>query len=116
MILDIMGKRTFLSVQGKRTSTAPKASWPSSHERAPVAPRPDEMDDGVRDSVGPCPVYALGNKTDLAHRREGQLGGRIDRPGLLRMPGPLHVRQSPEERRAGLSGSAKTIVESMAPE
>lgn len=71
MILDIMGKRTFLQLfkeayfHGARGILAVfdvtrKASL---HDLA-------KWIDGVRESVGPIPVYSLGNKVDLAERRE----------------------------------------------
>ncbi len=71
MILDIMGKRTFLQLFKEAYFHGAKGILAvfdvtrkaSLHDLT-------KWIDGVRDSVGPIPVYTLGNKVDLAERRE----------------------------------------------
>ncbi|HII41200.1 MAG TPA: GTP-binding protein [Thermoplasmata archaeon] len=71
MILDIMGKRTFLQLFKEAYFHGAKgilavfdvARKSSLHDLT-------KWIDGVRDSVGPIPVYTLGNKIDLVERRE----------------------------------------------
>src|SRR3989441_475204 len=71
MILDIMGKRTFLQLFKEAYFHGAKGVLAVfDMTRAQSLRDLTKWIDGVRDSVGPCPVYALGNKTDLAHRRE----------------------------------------------
>ncbi len=71
MILDIMGKRTFLQLFKEAYFHGAKGILAvfdvtrkaSLHDLT-------KWIDGVRDSVGPIPVYTLGNKVDLVERRE----------------------------------------------
>jgi small GTP-binding protein len=71
MILDIMGKRTFLQLFKEAYFHGAKGILAvfdvtrkaSLHDLT-------KWIDGVRDSVGPIPVYTLGNKIDLVERRE----------------------------------------------
>ncbi len=71
MILDIMGKRTFLQLFKEAYFHGAKGILAvfdvtrkaSLHDLT-------KWIDGVRDSVGPIPVYTLGNKIDLTERRE----------------------------------------------
>src|SRR3989441_11082717 len=71
MILDIMGKRTFLQLFKEAYFHGAKGVLAVfDMTRAQSLRDLTKWIDGVRDSVGPCPVYALGNKTDLTARRE----------------------------------------------
>src|SRR5207245_5148862 len=70
MILDIMGKRTFLQLFKEAYFHGAKGVLAVFDvTRAPSLRGLTTWLDGIRDSVGPVPVYAPGNKTDLAHRR-----------------------------------------------
>src|SRR5207247_389808 len=65
MILDIMGKRTFLQLFKEAYFHGAKGVLAVFDvTRAQSLRDLTKWIDGVRDSVGPCPVYALGNKTD----------------------------------------------------
>ena len=71
MILDIMGKRTFLQLFKEAYFHGAKGILAVFD----VTRRNSLQDltkwiDGVRESVGPIPIYALGNKVDLTERRE----------------------------------------------
>ena len=71
MILDIMGKRTFLQLFKEAYFHGAKGILAVFD----VTRRNSLQDltkwiDGVRESVGPIPIYALGNKVDLTDRRE----------------------------------------------
>src|SRR5213596_3992541 len=71
MILDIMGKRTFLQLFKEAYFHGAKGVLAVfDTTRAASLRDMSKWIDGVRDSVGPIPVYALGNKTDLTARRE----------------------------------------------
>ena len=68
--------------------------------------------DGVRDSVGPIPVYALGNKTDLTARREVN---PEDAANILRSyecPVLYTSAKTGDNVEQAFQGLAKTIVES----
>jgi len=95
MILDIMGKRTFRA-QSLRDLT----KWI----------------DGVRDSVGPVPVYALGNKTDLAHRREVNSEDASTVLASYECPVLYTSAKTGENVEQAFQGLAKTIVESSSSE
>lgn len=71
MILDIMGKRTFLQLFKEAYFHGAKGIL-AVFDVTKKATLDDltKWVDGVRESVGPIPVYALGNKTDLTERRE----------------------------------------------
>ena len=71
MILDIMGKRTFLQLFKDAYFNGAKGILAvfDTTRKASVKDLTAWID-GVRDSVGPIPVYALGNKIDLNGRRE----------------------------------------------
>ncbi len=71
MILDIMGKRTFLQLFKEAYFHGAKGILAVFDVTRKQSLRDlTKWIDGVRDSVGPIPVYALGNKTDLTERRE----------------------------------------------
>src|SRR5207237_10030166 len=71
MILDIMGKRTFLQLFKEAYFHGAKGVLAVFDMTRQASLRDmSKWIDGVRDSVGPIPVYALGNKTDLTARRE----------------------------------------------
>jgi len=71
MILDIMGKRTFLQLFKEAYFHGAKGIL-AVFDVSRKASLQDltKWIDGVRDSVGPIPVYTLGNKIDLVERRE----------------------------------------------
>ena len=71
MILDIMGKRTFLQLFKEAYFHGAKGIL-AVFDVTRKASLQDlaKWIDGVRDSVGPIPVYTLGNKVDLTERRE----------------------------------------------
>src|SRR5439155_22751549 len=67
MILDIMGKRTFLQLFKEAYFHGAKCVLAVfDMTRAQSLRDLTKWIDGVRDSVGPVPVYALGNKTFLS--------------------------------------------------
>jgi small GTP-binding protein len=71
MILDIMGKRTFLQLFKEAYFHGAKGILAVFDVTRKASLRDLAMwIDGVRESVGPIPVYALGNKVDLKDRRE----------------------------------------------
>lgn len=71
MILDIMGKRTFLQLFKEAYFHGAKGILAVFDVTKKATLRDlTKWIDGVRESVGPIPVYALGNKTDLVERRE----------------------------------------------
>src|SRR5437899_9708825 len=72
--------------------------------------------DGVRDSVGPCPVYALGNKTDLAHRREVNSEDASTVLASYECPVLCTSAKTGENVEEAFEGLAKAMVEPMTPE
>ena len=71
MILDIMGKRTFLQLFRDAYFNGARgilAVFDVTRRASLQGLTP--WIDGVRESVGPIPVYALGNKVDIRDRRE----------------------------------------------
>src|SRR2546427_542942 len=72
--------------------------------------------DGVRDSVGPVPVYALGNKTDLTHRREVNTEDASTVLASYECPVMYTSAKTGENVEQAFQGLAKTIVESTATE
>ena len=71
MILDIMGKRTFLQLFKEAYFHGAKGILAVFDVTKKQSLRDlTKWIDGVRESVGPIPVYALGNKVDLTERRE----------------------------------------------
>lgn len=71
VILDIMGKRTFLQLFKEAYFHGAKGILAVFDVTKKASLRDlTKWIDGVRDSVGPIPVYTLGNKADLVERRE----------------------------------------------
>ncbi len=71
VILDIMGKRTFLQLFKEAYFHGAKGILAVFDVTRKASLRDlTTWIDGVRDSVGPIPVYTLGNKSDLTERRE----------------------------------------------
>lgn len=115
MILDIMGKRTFLQLFKEAYFHGAKGVLAVFDvTRAQSLRDLSKWIDGVRDSVGPVPVYALGNKTDLPSRREVNLE---DAASILRSyecPVLYTSAKTGENVEHAFQGLAKTIVESSA--
>src|SRR5439155_1348500 len=96
MILDIMGKRTFLQLFKEAYFHGAKGVLAVFDMTRQASLRDmSKWIDGVRDSVGPIPVYALGNKTDLTARR--------GRP-VKRLYTPLDLAGKTDEERVGKPG------------
>lgn len=115
MILDIMGKRTFLQLFKEAYFHGAKGVL-AVFDMTRVQSLRDltKWIDGVRDSVGPIPVYALGNKMDLTHRREVN---PEDAASVLRSyecPVLYTSAKTGENVEQAFQGLAKTIVESSA--
>jgi len=68
--------------------------------------------DGVRDSVGPIPVYALGNKTDLTHKREVTPEEASSVLRSYECPILYTSAKTGDNVEQAFQGLAKTIVES----
>jgi Ras-related protein Rab-6A len=117
MILDIMGKRTFLQLFKEAYFHGAKGVLAVFDvTRAQSLRDLTKWVDGVRDSVGPIPTYALGNKTDLTQRREVN---PEDATGILRSyecPILYTSAKSGENVEQAFQGLAKTIVESTSTE
>lgn len=113
MILDIMGKRTFLQLFKEAYFHGAKGVL-SVFDVTRVASLRDltKWIDGVRDSVGPIPVYALGNKTDLTHRREVTDEEAASVLRSYECPILYTSAKSGENVEQAFQGLAKTIVES----
>src|SRR2546428_4835578 len=117
MILDIMGKRTFLQLFKEAYFHGAKGVLAVfDMTRAESLRDLTKWIDGVRDSVGPCPVYALGNKTDLAHRREVNSEDASTVLASYECPVLYTSAKTGENVEQAFQGLAKTIVESMTPE
>jgi GTPase SAR1 family protein len=113
MILDIMGKRTFLQLFKEAYFHGAKGVLAVFDvTRSQSLKDLTKWIDGVRDSVGPIPVYALGNKTDLSQRREVN---PEDATGILHSyecPILYTSAKTGENVEQAFQGLAKTIVES----
>jgi small GTP-binding protein len=113
MILDIMGKRTFLQLFKEAYFHGAKGVLAVfDTTRAQSLRDLTKWIDGVRDSVGPVPVYALGNKTDLTPRREVN---PEDASSVLRSyecPVMYTSAKTGDNVEQAFQGLAKTIVES----
>ena len=113
MILDIMGKRTFLQLFKEAYFHGAKGVLAVFDMTRQASLRDmSKWIDGVRDSVGPIPVYALGNKTDLTARREVN---PEDAANILRSyecPVLYTSAKTGDNVEQAFQGLAKTIVES----
>ncbi len=117
MILDIMGKRTFLQLFKEAYVHGAKGILAVFDVTKKATLRDlTKWIDGVRDSVGPIPVYALGNKVDLVERRETD---EKDATEVLR-PYECPVLYTSAKTGANVEQAfqslAKTIVETARPE
>src|SRR3989442_7071669 len=117
MILDIMGKRTFLQLFKEAYFHGAKGVLAVfDMTRAQSLRDLTKWIDGVRDSVGPVPVYALGNKTDLTHRREVNTEDASTVLASYECPVMYTSAKTGENVEQAFQGLAKTIVESTATE
>jgi len=117
MILDIMGKRTFLQLFKEAYFHGAKGVLAVfDMTRAQSLRDLTKWIDGVRDSVGPVPVYALGNKTDLAHRREVNSEDASTVLASYECPVLYTSAKTGENVEQAFQGLAKTIVESSSSE
>jgi len=113
MILDIMGKRTFLQLFKDAYFNGAKGILAifDTTRKASVRDLAAWID-GVRDSVGPIPVYALGNKVDLKERRETNDEDVRASLGSYECPVMYTSAKTGENVEHAFQGLAKTIVES----
>lgn len=115
MILDIMGKRTFLQLFKEAYFHGAKGVLAVfDMTRAQSLRDLTKWIDGVRDSVGPVPVYALGNKTDIEQRREVQPGDAASILESYECPVLYTSAKTGDNVEQAFQGLAKTIVESTA--
>ena len=112
VILDIMGKRTFLQLFKEAYFHGAKGILAvfdvtrkaSLHDLT-------KWIDGVRDSVGPIPVYTLGNKSDLVERRETTEEEAAETLRSYETPILYTSAKSGENVELAFQSLAKTIVE-----
>src|SRR5437879_12442116 len=117
MILDIMGKRTFLQLFKEAYFHGAKGVLAVfDMTRAQSLRDLTKWIDGVRDSVGPVPVYALGNKTDLTHRREVNTQDPSTVLASSACPVMYTSAKAGENVEQAFQGLANTSVESPATE
>jgi small GTP-binding protein len=117
MILDIMGKRTFLQLFKEAYFHGAKGILAvfdvtrkaSLHDLT-------KWIDGVRDSVGPIPVYTLGNKLDLVERRETTEQEASDTLRSYECPILYTSAKTGANVEQAFQSLAKTIVETTKPE
>src|SRR3989475_10638813 len=113
MIMDIMGKRTFLQLFKEVYFHGAKGVLAVfDMTRAASLRDLSRWIDGVRDSAGPIPVYALGNKTDLTARRAGN---PEDAANILRShewPILYTSAKAGDNVEQAFQGLAQTLVES----
>jgi small GTP-binding protein len=113
MILDIMGKRTFLQLFKEAYFHGAKGVLAVFDTTRGASLRDlTKWIDGVRDSVGPVPVYALGNKTDLVDRREVKDEEAADVLRSYECPILYTSAKTGDNVEQAFQGLAKTIVES----
>lgn len=114
VILDIMGKRTFLQLFKEAYFHGAKGILAvfdvtrkaSLHDLT-------KWIDGVRDSVGPIPVYTLGNKSDLVERREVTEQEASEALNLYETPILYTSAKTGENVEQAFQSLAKTIVETV---
>ncbi len=112
MILDIMGKRTFLQLFKEAYFHGAKGIL-AVFDVTRKASLEDltKWIDGVRDSVGPIPVYVLGNKLDLKERRETTETDAIEVLRSYECPIMYTSAKTGTNVEQAFQGLAKTIVE-----
>lgn len=112
VILDIMGKRTFLQLFKEAYFHGAKGILAVFDVTRKASLRDlTKWIDGVRDSVGPIPVYTLGNKTDLTERRETTDQEAADTLRSYETPILYTSAKSGENVEQAFQSLAKTIVE-----
>ena len=112
MILDIMGKRTFLQLFKEAYFHGAKGILAVFDvTRKPSLTDLTKWIDGVRDSVGPIPVYALGNKVDLKERHETTEQEATDVLRSYECPILYTSAKTGANVEQAFQGLAKTIVE-----
>ena len=117
MILDIMGKRTFLQLFKEAYFHGAKGILAVFDvTRKPSLRDLTKWIDGVRDSVGPIPVYALGNKVDLKERRETTEEEATEGLRSYECPIMYTSAKTGANVEQAFQGLAKTIVETGVPE
>ncbi len=112
MVLDIMGKRTFLQLFKEAYFHGAKGILAvfDVTKRATLRDLTKWID-GVRDSVGPIPVYVLGNKVDLTERRETTEEEAIETLRAYECPTLYTSAKTGANVEQAFHGLAKTIVE-----
>src|SRR3990172_3760352 len=112
MILDIMGKRTFLQLFKDAYFNGAKGILAVFDTTRKASLRDlTAWIDGVRDSVGQIPVYALGNKVDLNGRRETNEDDVRGVLGTYECPVLYTSAKNGANVEEAFQGLAKTIVE-----
>ncbi len=117
VILDIMGKRTFLQLFKEAYFHGAKGILAVFDVTRKASLRDlTKWIDGVRDSVGPVPVYTLGNKSDLVERRETTEQEAADILRSYETPILYTSAKTGENVEQAFQSLAKTIVETTTPE
>jgi len=112
VILDIMGKRTFLQLFKEAYFHGAKGILAVFDVTRKASLRDlAKWIDGVRDSVGPIPVYTLGNKSDLGERREVTEEEAADTLRSYETPILYTSAKTGENVEQAFQSLAKTIVE-----
>ena len=112
MILDIMGKRTFLQLFKEAYFHGAKGILAVFDVTRTASLRDlTKWIDGVRDSVGVVPVYALGNKVDLKERRETTEKEATETLLSYECPVMYTSAKTGANVEQAFQGLAKTIVE-----
>ncbi len=112
MILDIMGKRTFLQLFKEAYFHGAKGILAVFDVTRNASLRDlTKWIDGVRDSVGPIPVYALANKVDIKERRETTEQQATEILRSYECPIMYTSAKTGANVEQAFQGLAKTIVE-----
>ena len=116
VILDIMGKRTFLQLFQEAYFHGAKGILAVFDVTRKSSLRDlTKWIDGVRDSVGPIPVYTLGNKSDLTERRETTEQEASETLRAYETPILYTSAKTGDNVEQAFQSLAKTIVETMKP-
>ncbi len=114
VILDIMGKRTFLQLFKEAYFHGAKGILAVFDVTRKASLRDlTKWVDGVRDSVGPVPVYTLGNKSDLSERREVTEQEASEVLSPYETPILYTSAKTGENVEQAFQSLAKTIVETL---
>ena len=112
MILDIMGKRTFLQLFKEAYFHGAKGILAVFDVTKKATLRDlTKWIDGVRESVGPIPVYSLGNKVDLVERRETEEAEASDVRRAYECPIFYTSAKTGANVEQAFQSLAKTVVE-----